>query len=435
MNGGMRFAASVCFSLFSVWIMKLYMDTFLTKRSGFRKAAGWLLFFLWQMYGRLYLAGDFPIYYLFGSFAVIGLVGITGYTSALWNQVTFSALFAALWELIDTFFLLGTKLILGEVDDGIGIAMWLSKFCLFSFILGIRRYMKVKESRRNLPAQGISFLLPFTALMTIYFAFYMIAEHSVFQGENMLFWLLLGTSGMILLNLLVYPAYLLRVEEARIKKNECMYIKQLELFKKQKQLEAQETMELQTKRHDMKQKLIYIHELAKKEEMDRLMDVLDQMIGETTKKEYLEEWTGNLVVDSLVNHLYRVAKTKKIRLDSRIKVPKELNIEDTDLCILLGNAFDNAVEALEYVEEDNRDMWVDMKYERGCLLLCVRNKFSDELKTDEEGRLKTRKTEGVHGLGIRSMKKVTERYHGVLVTEGQEGLFTLKAILYEPKKV
>lgn len=53
---------------------------------------------------------------------------------------------------------------------------------------------------------------------------------------------------------------------------------------------------------------------------------------------------------------------------------------------------------------------------------------------DEEGRLKTRKTEGVHGLGIRSMKKVTERYHGVLITEGEDDLFTLKAILYEPKK-
>lgn len=434
MNEGMRMTASVLFSLFSVWIMKLYLDTFLTKRSGYRKAAGWLLFFLWQMYGRLYLAGDSPIYYLFGSFAVIGLVGIVGYTSAIWNQVTFSALFAALWELMDMFFLLGTRLFLGGEADGTVTAMWLSKLCLFSLILGIRRYMKAKGSIGNLPAQGLSFLLPFTALMTVYFAFYMIAEHSVFQGGNMLFWLLLGTSGMILLNLLVYPAYLLRVEEARIKKNECMYIKQLELFKKQKQLEAQETIELQTKRHDMKQKLIYIHELAQKEEMDRLMAVLDEMIGETSKKEHLDEWTGNLVVDSLVNHLYRVAQAKKIKLDTRIKVPKELNIEDTDLCILLGNAFDNAVEALEYVEEEKRDMRVDMKYERGCLLLCVRNKFADELKMDEEGRLKTRKTEGVHGLGIRSMKKVTERYHGVLITEGEDDLFTLKAILYEPKK-
>ena len=136
----------------------------------------------------------------------------------------------------------------------------------------------------------------------------------------------------------------------------------------------------------MKQKLIYIHELAQKEEMDRLMAVLDEMIGETSKKEHLDEWTGNLVVDSLVNHLYRVAQAKKIRLDTRIKVPQELNIEDTDLCILLGNAFDNAVEALEYVEEEKRDMRVDMKYERGCLLLCVRNKFADELKYGRRGK-------------------------------------------------
>lgn len=432
MNIGIRLAASLCFSLFSVWTMKLYLDTFLSKKSGLSKVAGWLLFFSWQMYGRFYLSGELPIHYLFGTFAIIGLVGITGYDSALWNQVTFSTLFAALWELMDMFFLLGTKFIGGEVV-GITAAMWLSKICLFSLILGIRRYMKAKGSEGNLPAHGFSFLLPFTALMTIYFAFYMIAEHSVFRGGNTLFWLLIGTSGMILLNLLVYPAYLLQVEEARIRKNERMYVKQLELFKEQRQLEAEETIEIQTKRHDMKQKLIYIHELAKKEEIDRLMDVLDQMIGETSKKEHMEEWTGNLVVDSLVNHLYRVAETKRIDLESRISLPKELNIEDTDLCILLGNGFDNAVEALEFVEEEDRKMRVDIKYERGCLLLCIRNKFADDLKIDEEGRLKTKKTEGVHGLGIRSMKKVTDRYNGALITEGENGLFTLKAIIYEPK--
>jgi hypothetical protein len=435
MNEGIWIFGTACFSLFGVIFAKVYLDIFLTERSGKGKAAGWLLFFLWQMYSSISIFKYYPGIHMFGTLVIIEFMGLSGYTSPLWKRFTFSALLAALWVLLDMFFLLGAKLWAGEGDIWMIISLWLSKIILLAFVMGIRMYMKNKGAGDESTAQGIFFLLPFMAAMTVYFAFYMAAEQSVSQSGEDMYWLLFGTGGMILLHLLVYPAYLMRIEEARIKKNESIYVRQLELFQKQKQLEDQETIELHTKRHDLKQKLIYIHELAKQEEKDKLMEVLDQMIGETVKKEYMEEWTGNLVVDSLVNHLYREAHRKNIRLDTRIKLPKEINIKDTDLCILQGNAYDNAMEALEWVEEEDREMRIEMKYERGCLLFCIKNRYAGDLETEEDGKLITRKKEGIHGLGIRSMKKVTDKYNGVLVTEGKDGVFTLKAILYEPKKI
>lgn len=434
MKEGLWIAGIACFSLLGVILAKVYLDIFLTARSGKGKAAGWLLFFLWQMYGSINIFKNYPGLYMFGTLVIIGVTGIAGYTSPLWKRFTFSALLSALWLLLDMFFSIGIKLWAGEGDIWILVSLWLSKLVLVILILGIRIYMKRNGAGDEAGEQRMFFIMPFVAAMTVYFAFYMAAEQSVSHSGNDMRWLLFGTAWMILLHLLVYPAYLMRIEEARIKRNESMYVKQLELFQQQKQLEDQETIELHTKRHDLKQKLIYIHELAKQEEKDKLMEVLDQLIGETVKKEYLEEWTGNLVVDSLVNHLYREAHKKNIRLDTRINLPKELGIKDTDLCILQGNAFDNAVEALECLEEENRIMRIEMKYERGCLLFCIKNRYDGDLIKEKDGKLATRKKEGVHGLGIRSMKKVTDKYNGVLVTEGKDGVFTLKAILYEPRK-
>lgn len=428
-------AGTVSFSLFSVLLAREYLGIFLTEKGGKGKAAGWLLFFLWQVYGSMRIIENYPVFYLFGTLVIIVITGINAYASPLKKRIDFSALFASLWLLLDVFCLTGIKLWVGGGHIWIMVSLWLSKLFLAFMILGVRVYMKRNGAEHEAGEQGGFYIMPFVAAMTVYFAFYMAAEQSVLRSRNDIQWFLFGTAWMILLHFLVYPAYFMRLEEALIRRNESMYVKQLELFQQQKQLEDQENMELHTKRHDLKQKLIYIQELVNQEEKDKLMEVLDQMIGETVKKEYLEEWTGNLVVDSLVNHLYREARKRNIRLDTRINLPKELGIKDTDLCILQGNAFDNAVEALEGVEEKDRVMQIEMKYDRGCLLFCVKNRYAGELKTEKDGKLLTGKKGGIHGLGIRSMKKVAEKYNGVLVTEGKDGVFTLKAILYEPRKI
>ncbi|WP_185967548.1 sensor histidine kinase [Clostridium sp. HBUAS56010] len=433
MNEALLTAGNLCFAMLGTVIAKYYLNIFLTEKEMERGAAGWLLFFLWQIYAARNISWRFPGFYMLCTLVAMGLIGAIGYTSALWKRLTFPALFVSIWQLLDLLFMLGITMLAGERDFLLRISLWASRLCLLFVVLLIAQYIKVKGAAKESMEKGIFIILPFMAAMTVYFTFFISAEQGVSPCREHLYWLFFGTVGMILLHLLVYPAYLIRVEEARIKKNQDMYIKQMNLFRQQKQLEEQETMELRTKRHDLKQKLIYIRELVKQNERDRLLAVLDQLIGDTVKKEYLEEWTGNLVVDSLVNHLYRESHKRNIRLDTRISLPKEMNIKDTDLCVLQGNAFDNAVEALECVEEEKREMWVEMKYERGCLLFYVKNRYDGNLEKETDGSLKTRKKQGIHGLGIRSMKKVAAKYNGSLLTEEKEGMFVLKAILYEPK--
>lgn len=428
-----QFIVSTCFSAFSIILLKIYLGIFLIEIKGRQRAAGWLLFFFAQMYITMNATAENWGVFLLGSFATMELVGFMGYTDPVWKRFTFSFLFAVLWGLCEVFFLLGYQLFAGADHNGILSVFFLSDLVMIPFVWGIRNYMKKREIGNQLCIEGISMILPLVAAMTVYIAFYITVEQAAQQTGQIIGSLMLGTVAMILLNLCIYPTYLQRIEEAQVKMNERYYVRQLDLLREQKHLEEEEVVELHTKRHDLKQKLIYIHELARYEETDKLMEILSQMIGETGKKGRREGTTGNLVIDALVNHLYKEANDRKINLKTSINLPLDLNIKETDLCILQGNAFDNAVEALESVGEPERDMWVEMKYEKGCFLLNVKNRFQGEGRKEDEGELKSSKKDGIHGLGIRSMKKVANKYHGSLNAVGENGIFTLRAVLYEQK--
>ncbi|WP_164473167.1 ATP-binding protein [Clostridium sp. E02] len=424
---------SICFSSFRIILLKTYLGIFLIEIKGRQRAAGWLLFFFAQMYITMNVtAGTWGIF-LLGSFVSMELVGFLAYTDPVWKRFTFTFLFAVLWGLCEVFFLLGFQLLIGVDHNGIRTIFILSDLVMVPFVWGIRNYMKKKEIGNQLCIEVISLILPLMTAMTVYIAFFMTVEQTTQQADRVLGWLMLGTVAMILLNLCIYPTYLQRIEEAQVKMNERYYVRQLDLLQEQKHLEEEEVVELHTKRHDLKQKLIYIHELARYEETDKLMEILSQMIGETGKKGRREGTTGNLVIDALVNHLCKEANDRKINLKTSINLPLDLNIKETDLCILQGNAFDNAVEALESVGESERDMWVEMKYEKGCFLLNVKNRFQGDYRKEDEGELKSSKRDGIHGLGIRSMKKVANKYHGSLNAVGENGIFTLRAVLYEQK--
>lgn len=427
-----RLTISAIISLYSMFLLKLYLDTFLSEIKEKRAAVGWLLFFFWQMYMNMEASRHLWSNHLLITLVTVAVVGLFGYTAALWKRYTFSMMFVALWGLVEMLVLLGFEILRGKVGNSsyiIGVLLP-SKAVMFPLVMGIKFYMNKKGGAKETYKEDIFLIFPLVASMTVYYSFYMTIEQTSTENIGLLRWLLLGTAALIVLHLFVYPFYVYMLEQTSLKKSERFYIKQLELFEEQKKLKEEEAVAFHTSRHDLKQKLIYIHELAKHEEKEKMMTVLSEMIGETGK-EKMEGRTGNIVVDALVNHLYLEAKSKGIQLNTKIKLPRKLDIEDTDLCVLQGNAFDNALEALEYVAKEDREMWLEMKYERGSLLLLMKNPYKGELVQEDDGLYKSRKKEGIHGLGLRSMKKVVNKYNGMMVTEGKDGFFTLKVILFE----
>ncbi|MBO5210067.1 MAG: GHKL domain-containing protein [Lachnospiraceae bacterium] len=61
--------------------------------------------------------------------------------------------------------------------------------------------------------------------------------------------------------------------------------------------------------------------------------------------------TGNVMLDAVLNSKLSLIKTKNIAVNAKAVVPEKLSISDVDLCVIIGNLLDNAMEACERQEE------------------------------------------------------------------------------------
>lgn len=104
-------------------------------------------------------------------------------------------------------------------------------------------------------------------------------------------------------------------------------------------------------------------------------------------------------------------------------------MSDADICSLFGNALDNAIEAVCFIEEkDKRVIELTVKVSRGFLSVCVRNSYCCDVVFDGDLPKTTKGDEINHGYGMKSIKSIVERYGGELSVVAQEGAFNLNML-------
>lgn len=138
--------------------------------------------------------------------------------------------------------------------------------------------------------------------------------------------------------------------------------------------------------------------------------------------------TGNVRIDAVLNSKLAVAKRKGIRVNAKAIVPKDLAVSEVDLCIIIGNLLDNAIEACEKeTEEEKRFIRVYIDILKAQLYIYVANSMTNEIKKVGKNYLTT-KTAG-HGFGLMRVDRVVARYNGYLNRQHEEGVFATEIML------
>lgn len=138
--------------------------------------------------------------------------------------------------------------------------------------------------------------------------------------------------------------------------------------------------------------------------------------------------TGNVRIDAVLNSKLAVAKRKGIRVNAKAIVPKELAVSEVDLCIIIGNLLDNAMEACEKEpEEEKRFIRVYIDILKAQLYIYVANSMTNDIKKQGKNYLTT-KTAG-HGFGLMRVDRVVARYNGYLNRQHEEGVFATEIML------
>lgn len=140
--------------------------------------------------------------------------------------------------------------------------------------------------------------------------------------------------------------------------------------------------------------------------------------------------TGNPVTDVIVNERYREAERKKIEFTSDFHFIQECNINAFDISIILNNTLENAFEAAD--RSKARRVSLRSERRKNAWFLMIENSYDGTLCPGRDGLPVSDKEEAdMHGLGLKNIKSVTERYYGTFAIEqkGEEVAVTIMLML------
>lgn len=183
-------------------------------------------------------------------------------------------------------------------------------------------------------------------------------------------------------------------------------------------------MELRDLRHDIRKHMQIITQLKNnhssniESQLEKYIDNLQDTVNKITSVTY----TGNEVLDSILNIKGRKAKIQNIKYFVKSNISANLMIHDMDITTILCNALDNAIEASGKTEEAVIVIFIESNIEQVHFLI---ENTSKRVEFDD-GEIKTTKRDKKnHGYGLHSIKQCVKKYNGSMKISYDYGVFTI----------
>ncbi len=182
--------------------------------------------------------------------------------------------------------------------------------------------------------------------------------------------------------------------------------------------------ELRIFRHDIKNRLLSLMALVKDGKSNKALQIMENNL------DWLEEMnnniinSGNPVVDAILQAKLHTAKDKSISLRISTKLAEEIKIDELELGIVLGNALDNAIEAVEKNKDDvNKFISLTLMLTDGRISISVSNPVEYYVNTESLTTSKSDKEK--HGYGIKSIKAIAQKYDGIVSVNCKNKMFII----------
>lgn len=138
--------------------------------------------------------------------------------------------------------------------------------------------------------------------------------------------------------------------------------------------------------------------------------------------------TGNIMVDAILNSKLSLIKAKKIAVNAKAAVPAQLRISEIDLCAIIGNLLDNAMEACLKQPEEERFIRVYIGILKQQLYISITNSVGGEVKKQGKTYLST-KDSATHGFGLMRVDRIARKYDGYVNRQNEPGVFATEVLL------
>ena len=432
MSKTLSYGTDILFIIFAVYLFFYYFDIFLKRRKRtVLSMIGLVIFMAWQFemssVNLLPAYGNIIVTIITTLFAVAQI-----YEGKFWNKCIFTIAFNAIWMLIET---ISENILLTyccEFTDlqALGtLGSFTSKIVFMIAITALKRVF-TKDEIKELPVR-YSFMLVLIPIGSIYIMnnIFMLGYKLHSNRAN----IQSAVTAVILLgvNVLVFYIYIKLADDLQLRRMTSVYEQQLDLCERHQQERELSILRLRDMRHNMKNNLVSILAYAENGDNEKIIRFVNEIMEEGGIKTSTVTNSGNIVIDSLIGYWYVEAKKVGIDFSVNLNIPMEMPFRGADICLILGNLLENAVEAAQKAE-GKKYIRLHMKYDKNNLLLFVENNYKGVLIKTKDKRLKSTKTDAEnHGVGLSSVYRIAAKYHGVVtIDDDVANRFLIRVVLY-----
>lgn len=146
------------------------------------------------------------------------------------------------------------------------------------------------------------------------------------------------------------------------------------------------------------------------------LDQVDQLIE-----------SGNVNLDAILNSKISLAIHNGVHVEYKAVCPKELKVRDIDLCALIGNLLDNAMEACEKMEVKDAFIRLYIGILKKQLYISVTNSTNEVVRKLDSEWISNKR--GNHGHGLKRINLIVEKYNGYINRQNEPGVFVTEIML------
>lgn len=432
MSKTLSYGTDILFIIFAVYLFFYYFDIFLKRRKRtVLSMIGLVIFMAWQFemssVNLLPAYGNIIVTIITTLFAVAQI-----YEGKFWNKCIFTIAFNAIWMLIETIsgnILLTYCCEFTDLQELGTLGSFTSKIVFMIAITALKRVF-TKDEIKELPVR-YSFMLVLIPIGSIYIMnnIFMLGYKLHSNRAN----IQSAVTAVILLgvNVLVFYIYIKLADDLQLRRMTSVYEQQLDLCERHQQERELSILRLRDMRHNMKNNLVSILAYAENGDNEKIIRFVNEIMEEGGIKTSTVTNSGNIVIDSLIGYWYVEAKKVGIDFSVNLNIPMEMPFRGADICLILGNLLENAVEAAQKAE-GKKYIRLHMKYDKNNLLLFVENNYKGVLIKTKDKRLKSTKTDAEnHGVGLSSVYRIAAKYHGVVtIDDDVANRFLIRVVLY-----
>ncbi|MBR6150031.1 MAG: GHKL domain-containing protein [Lachnospiraceae bacterium] len=413
--------------------MHLFYAKFFPKSEG--KWAKWLTLIL-------FLILDFILYLLISNsyiFPIVSFILFFSVTLTYQCRIDYRNFLAAFWilifgicgELLASYvvsFFMG-KIGLTSSENALVAALVSARF--FFFFVAILSAKLISHHREGEPIRYIFVLTMFLPMISIGLVVYVFSlaefdQNTILNAGS--FGAVMSVSAIVLLNLITVwlfdrqtLAYQTEQEAQALRKT--VQVQQEHYNGEMKRHEA-----IRKVKHDYKNLLLAIQASLDSQRINDARRIIKGELEEVGVSDVPQ--SGWYALDAIVAYKEASAEKVGLRLLPEYFLEETPKVASEDICVMMGNAIDNAMEYLEENPACSKEIRIHVHYEKGVLNIKVGNEVEGTIATMDRRFCKSSKTEEGHGYGLKSIDYIAGKYDGRLILSSRENYFECGMILY-----